>query len=64
MMSYQKRFWFALVLSLPMLVDMSLMPFGVMIPGYNWIALLTTTLIMAFAAYPFWRSAYAAFNDA
>ena len=62
MMSYQKRFWFALVLSLPMLVDMSLMPFGVMIPGYNWIALLTTTLIMAFAAYPFWRSAYAAFK--
>ena len=62
MMSYQKRFWFALVLSLPMLVDMSLMPFGVMIPGYNWIALLTTTLIMALAAYPFWRSAYAAFK--
>ncbi len=62
MMSYQKRFWFALVLSLPMLVDMILMPFGVMIPGYNWIALLTTTLIMAFAAYPFWRSAYAAFK--
>ena len=62
MMSYQKRFWLALVLSLPMLVDMILMPFGVMLPGYNWIALLTTTLIMALAAYPFWRSAYAAFK--
>lgn len=62
MMSYQKRFWLALVLSLPMLVDMFLMPFGVMIPSYNWIALITTTLIMAFAAYPFWRSAYAAFK--
>lgn len=62
MMSYQKRFWLALVLSLPMLVDMLLMPFGVMMPGYNWIALVTTTLIMAFAAYPFWRSAYAAFK--
>lgn len=62
MMSYQKRFWLALVLSLPMLVDMFLMPFGVMIPSYNWIALITTTLIMAFAAYPFWRSAYVAFK--
>ncbi len=62
MMSYQKRFWLALVLALPMLVDMFLMPFGVMMPGYNWIALVTTTLIMAFAAYPFWRSAYAAFK--
>ena len=31
MMSYQKRFWLALVLSLPMLVDMILMPFGVML---------------------------------
>lgn len=62
MMSYQQRFWLSLILSLPMLVAMIAMPFGWMMPGYNWIAFVTTTIIMTFAAFPFWRSAYAAFK--
>lgn len=62
MMSYKKRFIISLVLSLPLLVDMVMMPFGLMLPAYNWIALVTTTLIMALSAYPFWRSAWASFK--
>lgn len=38
------------------------MPFHWMIPGYNWIALITTTLIMAISAFPYWKSAIAAFK--
>ncbi|MCR1901439.1 copper-translocating P-type ATPase [Ligilactobacillus apodemi] len=62
MMSYEKRFWLALVLSLPMLVAMIGMAFGWIMPGYNWIAFVATTLIMAFTALPFWQSAWAAFK--
>ncbi|KRL81829.1 Copper-translocating P-type ATPase [Ligilactobacillus equi DSM 15833 = JCM 10991] len=46
-----------------MLVDMVGMLFGWMLPYYNWVALITTTLIMALSAWPFWRSAYAAFKN-
>lgn len=46
-----------------MLVDMVGMLFGWMLPHYNWVALITTTLIMALSAWPFWRSAYAAFKN-
>lgn len=62
-MSYTKRFIYAFILSLPMLVDMVGMLFGWMLPYYNWVALITTTLIMALSAWPFWRSAYAAFKN-
>ncbi|MHC3377732.1 copper-translocating P-type ATPase [Ligilactobacillus equi] len=62
-MSYTKRFIYAFILSLPMLVDMVGMLFGWMLPYYNWVALITTTLIIALSAWPFWRSAYAAFKN-
>ncbi|MBD5807344.1 copper-translocating P-type ATPase [Limosilactobacillus walteri] len=45
-----------------MLIQMLAMPFHWMIPGYNWIALITTTLIMAISAFPYWKSAIAAFK--
>ena len=38
------------------------MPFHWMMPGYNWIALITTTIIMAISAAPYWKSAIAAFK--
>ncbi|ASY54584.1 Copper-exporting P-type ATPase A [Lactobacillus gasseri DSM 14869] len=38
------------------------MPFHWMMPGYNWIALITTTIIMAISALPYWKSAIAAFK--
>ncbi|KRM21749.1 copper-transporting ATPase [Lactobacillus kefiranofaciens subsp. kefiranofaciens DSM 5016 = JCM 6985] len=33
-----------------------------MMPGYNWIAFITTTIIMAISAAPYWSSAWAAFK--
>ncbi|KRL30077.1 copper-transporting ATPase [Lactobacillus kefiranofaciens subsp. kefirgranum DSM 10550 = JCM 8572] len=33
-----------------------------MMPGYNWIAFITTTIIMAISAVPYWSSAWAAFK--
>lgn len=56
-----QRFWTALVLTVPMLVQMLLMPVHWMMPGYNWIALVTATLVMLIAALPYWKSAWAAF---
>lgn len=56
-----RRFWISLVLALPMLVDMVLMPFHIMMPAYNWVALITTTLIIIVGAWPYWTSAWAAF---
>ena len=38
------------------------MPFHWMMPGYNWIAVITTTIIMAISAAPYWSSAWAAFK--
>ena len=38
------------------------MPFHWMMPAYNWIALITTTIIMAISAFPYWKSAIAAFK--
>ncbi|MFD1411550.1 copper-translocating P-type ATPase [Lapidilactobacillus gannanensis] len=61
-MSIQKRFWVALVLSLPMLVAMVLMPFGWHLPGGAVTQLVLTTLIMAVAAWPFLQSAWASFT--
>lgn len=56
-----KLFWVCLILTLPMLVQMVAMPWGWMIPGYNWVALVTTTLIIVVGAWPYWKSAWAAF---
>lgn len=57
-----QRFWISFVLVIPMVVQMLAMPFHWMMPGYNWIALVTTTLIMLVAALPYWTSAWAAFK--
>lgn len=57
-----KRFWISFILAIPMLVQMFAMPFHWMMPGYNWIALITTTIIMAISALPYWKSAWAAFQ--
>lgn len=57
-----KRFWISFILALPMLIQMLAMPFGWMMPGYNWMAFITTTIIMAISALPYWKSAWAAFK--
>lgn len=57
-----KRFWISFVLSIPMLVQMIMMPFSWMMPAYVPIAFVTTTLIMAIAAWPYWVSGWAAFT--
>ena len=51
-----------ILLSIPMLIQMFAMPFHWMMPAYNWIALITTTIIMAISAFPYWKSAIAAFK--
>ena len=61
-MSVMKRFWIALILSTPMLANMILMPFGVMMPGGEWLQFGLTTIIMVVAAGPFLRSAWASFK--
>ncbi|KRL20679.1 copper-translocating P-type ATPase [Lactobacillus gallinarum] len=57
-----KRFWISFILSIPMLIQMFAMPFHWMMPGYNWIAFITTTIIMTISAAPYWSSAWAAFK--
>lgn len=57
-----QRFWISFVLVIPMLIQMLAMPFHWMMPGYTWIAFITTTLIMLVAAWPYWTSAWAAFK--
>ena len=57
-----QRFWISLVLVIPMLIQMLAMPFHWNMPGYTWIAFITTTLIMLVAALPYWTSAWAAFK--
>ncbi|MDK6502949.1 copper-translocating P-type ATPase [Lactobacillus crispatus] len=57
-----QRFWISFVLSIPMLIQMIAMPFHWMMPGYNWIAFITTTIIMAISAAPYWKSAWGAFK--
>ena len=57
-----QRFWISFILVIPMLVQMLAMPFHWMMPAYNWVALVTTTLIMLVAALPYWASAWAAFK--
>ncbi len=61
-MTITKRFWIALIFSIPMLIGMILMPFGIMIPGSEWIQFVLTTIVMAVAARPFIQSAWASFK--
>ena len=57
-----QRFWISFILAIPMLVQMLAMPFHWMMPTYNWIALVTTTIIMLISAAPYWKSAIGAFK--
>ncbi|MFC6253698.1 copper-translocating P-type ATPase [Secundilactobacillus hailunensis] len=61
-MSITNRFWVSLILSLPMLAEMILHPFGWMLPGGEWTMLVLTTSIMAVSAGPFIQSAWASFK--
>ena len=57
-----KRFWVALILSLPMLAEMVLKPaLGWTLPGGNWTALILTTIIMLVATRQFIKTAWFAF---
>ena len=61
-MTITKRFWIALIFSLPMLVGMILMPFGIHLPGGAVTQFIFTTIVMAVAARPFIQSAWASFK--
>ncbi|MBA1393622.1 heavy metal translocating P-type ATPase, partial [Lactobacillus sp. XV13L] len=62
-MTIKNRFIFSLLLSLPMLLQMVLMPVGWMLPGGNWTMFLLTSGVMAVSARPFIHSAWAAFKN-
>ncbi|UQS85918.1 cadmium-translocating P-type ATPase (plasmid) [Nicoliella spurrieriana] len=62
-MTTSQRFWISLVLSVPMLVQMILMPMtGWMLPGGDLTSLVLATLIMIVSARPFLQSAWASFK--
>lgn len=62
-MKITTRFWISLVLSLPMLIEMLVMPLtGWMLPGGQWTMLVLTTIVMALSAGPFLESAWASFK--
>ncbi|KRM23403.1 copper-translocating P-type ATPase [Latilactobacillus graminis] len=57
------RFWISLIFSLPMLLEMLLMPLtGWMLPGGQWTMLILTTVVMVISARPFIQSAVASFK--
>lgn len=60
-LNIQKRFWISLIFSLPLLIQMILMPFHFMIPHYEVMAFIVTTVVMVVGAWPYWVSAWAAF---
>ena len=63
-MSVKTRFIISLVLSLPMLLEMVARPLtGFMLPGHTYTMFTLTTGVMAVAAWPFIRSALAAFRN-
>lgn len=62
MKSIKTRFIIALVFSLPMLLEMLLKPWGVMLPGHQVTMFVLTTIVMVLADGPFIRSAWAAFK--
>ena len=52
-----RRFWLSLFLALPMLAQMLLMIWGIMLPGIKTYSLIATSLIMLVAAGPYIQSA-------
>ena len=63
-MSLKNRFIISLVFSLPMLFEMVVGPlFGFALPGHAYTMFALTTVIMAVAAWPFIRTAAAAFKN-
>ncbi|WP_251574036.1 copper-translocating P-type ATPase [Limosilactobacillus agrestimuris] len=58
-----QRFWISFILTIPMIIQMLAMPFHWMMPGYSWIAFVTTTLVMLIAALPYWTSGWMAFKN-
>lgn len=61
-MSVRKKVIITLILALPLLFQMVLMPFHIMFPYYNELALILTTLILVLAAKDYYISAWAAFK--
>lgn len=57
-----QRFWITFILAIPMIIAMVGMAFHWMMPYYNWIAFVTTTIIMIVGAWPYWKSGWAAFT--
>ncbi|MCD5489516.1 copper-translocating P-type ATPase [Lactobacillus delbrueckii] len=55
-----RRFWLSLFLALPMLAQMLLMIWGIMLPGIKTYSLIATSLIMLIGAGPYIQSAWAA----
>lgn len=55
-----RRFWLSLLLALPMLAQMLLMIWGIMLPGIKTYSLIATSLIMLIGAGPYIQSAWAA----
>ncbi|MFZ1361169.1 MAG: copper-translocating P-type ATPase [Candidatus Saccharimonadales bacterium] len=63
-MSVRRRFAVSLILSLPMLADMLLAPLiGWELPGHARTMFVLTTGVMALSAWPFIRTAWAAFKN-
>ena len=63
-MSVKTRFVVSLALSLPMLAEMVLHPLvGWELPGHTWTMFTLTTGVMALSAWPFIRTAWAAFKN-
>lgn len=63
-MTITNRFIFSLIVSLPMLFEMIARPlFGYELPGHDWTMFLLTTAVMTVAAWPFIRTAAAAFRN-
>lgn len=62
-LTFNQRFWASAILSIPMLIQMVGMAFHWMMPGYNWLAFVTTSLIMILGAWPYWQSGFASFKN-
>ena len=62
-MSVRKRFWFSLILAVPMLYFMVEMLVSGMKSYHNWVSFILTTAIMLVSALPFLKSAWASFKN-
>jgi len=61
-MSIRNRFVFSLIVSIPILINMMMMPFGYEIPGGVWSQFLLTTAIMLVSGRGFIQTAWASFK--